>query len=155
MTRNFGPGPIDRSEADSSASPVAASPGRHFGARSYARPLAGLGTFVVVGVIVVIAMGLFQGSFTKTVPVTVVSPRAGLVMNPDAKVKMRGVEVGKVGSIDVRPNGQAVLNLEMQPSQMHLIPANVLVDIASTSVFGAKFVDLIPPADPSSQHLQP
>ncbi|SPM40459.1 mammalian cell entry protein, partial [Mycobacterium numidiamassiliense] len=155
VTRNFGPGPIDRSEADSSASPVAASPGRHFGAQSYARPLAGLGTFVVVGVIVLIAMGLFQGSFTKTVPVTVVSPRAGLVMNPDAKVKMRGVEVGKVGSIDVRPNGQAVLNLEMQPSQMHLIPANVLVDIVSTSVFGAKYVDLIPPAEPSSQHLQP
>ncbi|MGF2945615.1 MCE family protein [Mycobacterium sp. Lab-001] len=155
MTRNFGPGPIDRSEADSSAGPVAASPGRNFGAQSYARPLAGLGTIVAVGIIVAIALGLFQGSFTKTVPVTVVSPRAGLVMNPEAKVKMRGVEVGKVGSIDVRPNGQAVLNLEMQPSQMHLIPANVLVDIASTSVFGAKFVDLVPPADPAPQHLQP
>ena len=43
----------------------------------------------------------------------------------------------------------------MQPSQMHLIPANVLVDIASTSVFGAKFVELVPPAEPSPQHLQP
>lgn len=155
MTRNFGPGPIDRSEADSSARPVAASPGRNFGAQSFARPLAGLGTIVAVGIIIAIALGLFQGSFTKTVPVTVVSPRAGLVMNPEAKVKMRGVEVGKVGSIDVRPNGQAVLNLEMQPSQMHLIPANVLVDIASASVFGAKFVELVPPADPSPQHLQP
>ncbi|WP_118915647.1 MCE family protein [Mycobacterium shigaense] len=155
MTRNFGPGPIDRSEADSSARPVAASPGRHFGAQSYARPLAGLATIVIVGIIVAVALALFQGNFTKTVPVTVVSPRAGLVMNPDAKVKMRGVEVGRVGSIDVRPNGQAVLNLEMQPSQMPLIPANVLVDIASTSVFGAKFVDLIPPADPSPKHLQP
>jgi phospholipid/cholesterol/gamma-HCH transport system substrate-binding protein len=155
VTRNFGPRPIDRSEADSTARPVAASPGRHFGAQSYARPLAGLATFVVIGVIIAIALGLFQGSFTTTVPVTVVSPRAGMVMNPEAKVKMRGVEVGKVGSIDVRPNGEAVLNLEMQPSQMHLIPANVLVDIASTSVFGAKFVELLPPADPSPQHLQP
>jgi phospholipid/cholesterol/gamma-HCH transport system substrate-binding protein len=155
VTRQFGPGPVDRSEADSNARPVAASPGRHFGAQSYARPLAGLGTIVVVGAVVALAMALFQGSFTKTVPVTVVSPRAGLVMNPDAKVKMRGVEVGRVGSIDVRPNGEAVLNLEMQPSQMHLIPANVLVDIASTSVFGAKFVELLPPADPSPQHLQP
>jgi virulence factor Mce-like protein len=146
---------MDRSETASSAAPVAASPGRHFGVQSYARPLAGLGTIVVVGAIVALAMALFQGSFTKTVPVTVVSPRAGLVMNPDAKVKMRGVEVGRVGSIDVRANGQAVLNLDMQPSQMHLIPANVLVDIASTSVFGAKFVELVPPADPSLQHLAP
>jgi phospholipid/cholesterol/gamma-HCH transport system substrate-binding protein len=155
LTRQFGPGPVDRSEADSSARPVAASPGRHFGAQSYARPLAGLGTIVVVGAIVALALALFQGDFTQTVPVTVVSPRAGLVMNPEAKVKMRGVEVGKVASIDVRPNGQAVLNLDMQPSQMHLIPANVLVDIASTSVFGAKFVELLPPEEPSPQHLQP
>jgi virulence factor Mce-like protein len=88
------------------------------------------------------------------VPVTVVSPRAGLVMNPEAKVKMRGVEVGKVASIDLQPNGEAVLHLAMQPSQMHLIPANVLVDIASTSVFGAKFVELVPPAEPSPQALR-
>ncbi len=93
-------------------------------------------------------MGLFRGDFTDTVPVTVVSQRAGLVMNPDAKVKMRGVQVGKVASIEVRPNGEAVLHLAMEPSQMHLIPHNVVVDIASTTVFGAKFVELLPPDEP-------
>ena len=153
MTRNLGPGPIHRSETTSGASPVAASPGRHFGASSYTRPLAGLATIVVIAVIFAVAVGLFGGDFTKTVPVTVVSPRAGLVMNPEAKVKMRGVVVGKVASIDVRPNGQAILHLAMQPSQMDLIPHNVLVDIASTTVFGAKFVELIPPAEPSQEHL--
>lgn len=154
MTRDLGPGPIHRSETSSSARPVAASPGRHFGAQSYARPLAGLATIVLIAVIFAVAIGLFRGDFTQSVPVTVVSPRAGLVMNPEAKVKMRGVEVGKVASIDVRPNGQAVLHLAMQPSQMHLIPANVLVDIASTTAFGAKFVELVPPADPSAQPLR-
>jgi virulence factor Mce-like protein len=154
VTRNLGPGPIHRSETTSNARPVAASPGRHFGAQSYARPLAGLVTIVLIGLVFAIAVGLFRGDFTKSVPVTVVSPRAGLVMNPDAKVKMRGVEVGKVDSIDVRPNGQAVLHLAMQPSQMHLIPANVLVDIASTTVFGSKFVELVPPAEPSTQPLR-
>jgi phospholipid/cholesterol/gamma-HCH transport system substrate-binding protein len=154
VTRNLGPGPFSRSETTSAARPVAASPRRHFGAQSYARPLAGLATIVLIGIIFFVAVGLFQGSFTKTVPVTVVSPRAGLVMNPEAKVKMRGVEVGKVASIDVQPNGQALLHLAMQPSQMHLIPANVLVDIASTTVFGAKFVELVPPAEPSPQPLR-
>ena len=154
MTRNLGPGPFHRSETTSAAAPVAASPGRHFGARSSARPLAGLTTVVVVAVIVALAVGLFRGDFTKTVPLTVISQRAGLVMNPDAKVKMRGVVVGKVGSIQERPDGKAVLNLEMQPSQMPLIPANVLVDIASTTVFGAKFIELVPPADPSPQPLK-
>jgi phospholipid/cholesterol/gamma-HCH transport system substrate-binding protein len=154
VTRNRGPGPFHRSETASAAAPVAASSGRHFGARSYARPLAGLATIVLIGIIFAIAVGLFRGDFTTTVPVTVVSPRAGLVMNPDAKVKMRGVQVGKVASIDVQPNGQPVLHLAMQPSRMHLIPANVLVDIASTTAFGAKFVELVPPAEPSPQPLK-
>jgi len=154
VTHHLGPGPFHRSETTSAAAPLAASPGRHFGAQSYVRPLAGLATVLVIAAIIAVAVGLFQGSFTTSVPVTVVSPRAGLVMNPDAAVKMRGVEVGKVASIDVRPNGQAVLHLAMQPSQMHLIPANVLVDIASTSVFGAKFVELVPPDNPSPQPLK-
>jgi phospholipid/cholesterol/gamma-HCH transport system substrate-binding protein len=153
VTRNLGPGPIHRSETSSAATPVAGSAGRHFGVTSYARPLAGLATVVVILAVFAVAVGLFRGSFTTSIPVTVVSPRAGLVMNPDAKVKMRGVEVGKVDSIDVRPDGKAVLHLAMYPSQMHLIPSNVIADIASATVFGAKFVELVPPAEPSPKAL--
>jgi phospholipid/cholesterol/gamma-HCH transport system substrate-binding protein len=118
------------------------------------RALTGLATVVVLAAIVAVAVGLFRGSFTESVPVTVLSPRAGLVMNVDAKVKMRGVQVGKVDSIEPRPNGQAVLHLAMYPSDMHLIPANVLVDITEPTVFGAKFVDLVPPAEPSARPLR-
>ncbi len=153
MTGNLGPGPIHRSETTSAAGPIGASPGRHFGAQSYARPLAGLATAAVIVAIFALAVGLFQGSFTSSVPVTVLSPRAGLVMNADAKVKMRGVQVGKVASIESRPNGQAALHLAMYPAQLQFIPANVLVDITSSTVFGAKFVELVPPAEPSSQRL--
>jgi phospholipid/cholesterol/gamma-HCH transport system substrate-binding protein len=117
------------------------------------RALTGLATVAVIVAIVAVAVGLFQGSFTQSVPVTVLSSRAGLVMNTDAKVKMRGVQVGKVDSIESRPNGQAVLHLAMYPSDLHLIPANVLVDITTPTVFGAKFVDLVPPAEPSAQAL--
>jgi phospholipid/cholesterol/gamma-HCH transport system substrate-binding protein len=118
------------------------------------RALVGLATVAVTAAIVAVAVGLFRGSFTESVPVTIVSQRAGLVMNPDAKVKMRGVQVGKVASIESRPNGQAALHLAMDPSQLRLIPANVLVDITSTTVFGAKFVELVAPDDPSPQRLQ-
>jgi phospholipid/cholesterol/gamma-HCH transport system substrate-binding protein len=117
------------------------------------RALTGLVSIAVIAAIVYVAVGLFQGSFTETMPVTVLSPRAGLVMNPDAKVKMHGVQVGKVASIESRPNGQAVLHLAMYPSEMHLIPANVLVDLTSPTVFGAKFVELVAPAEPSAQPL--
>jgi phospholipid/cholesterol/gamma-HCH transport system substrate-binding protein len=117
------------------------------------RALTGLATVAVIVAIVAVAVGLFQGSFTESVPITVLSPRAGLVMNVDAKVKMRGVQVGKVDSIESRPNGQAALHLAMYPSDMHLIPANVLVDITAPTVFGAKFVELVPPAEPSARSL--
>ncbi|MCX2931604.1 MCE family protein [Mycobacterium sp. CVI_P3] len=153
MTRNLGPGPADRSETETTAAPVAARTGHSFGARSWARPVAGLATVVVLVAIVAVAVGLFRGDFTKTVPVMVISDRAGLVMNPDARVKMRGVQVGKVESIETRPDGAAVLHLAMDPSQLRKIPSNVVADIASTTVFGAKYVSFEPPADPSPKPM--
>lgn len=153
MTRNLGPGPSHRSETTSAATPVGGRPGRHFGNSSYVRPLAGLGTVIAIIAIIVLAVSLFRGSFADVVPVTVISDRAGLVMNPDAKVKMRGVEVGKVSSIEARPDGTAAIHLEMDRNQLHLIPSNVAVDIASTTVFGAKSVQLEAPPDPSPQRL--
>ena len=148
MTHNPRPGPSNRP-----ARPVAASSGRRSGARSYARPLAGLATILLIGAIVAVSLGLFAGDFTKTVPVTVVSQRAGLVMNPEAKVKMRGVQVGKVDTIESLPNGQAAIHLAMDPSQLKYIPSNVLADINSSTVFGAKSVELVPPAEPSAVRL--
>ncbi|KUI16495.1 MCE-family protein [Mycobacterium sp. GA-1285] len=122
---------------------------------SVVRPLTGLALIVTICLIVALAVALFQGSFTKSVPVTVISERAGLVMNNDADVKMRGVDVGKVESIESRPDGTAALHLAMDPAQMHLIPSNVDVDIASTTVFGAKFVQMKPPENPSAEKLRP
>jgi virulence factor Mce-like protein len=117
------------------------------------RPLAGLGLVMALGLIVVLAVSLFRGSWAETVPVTVISDRAGLVMNPDAKVKMRGVQVGKVTDIQDRSDGTAVLHLAMDKSQIGLIPSNALVDITSNTVFGSKFVQLKPPPEPSPKKM--
>ncbi|OBE95831.1 MCE-family protein [Mycolicibacterium elephantis] len=121
--------------------------------QSAVRPLTGLAMVVAIVAIIGLAIALFRGDFTKTVPVTVISDRAGLVMNPDAKVKMRGVQVGSVKSIAERADGTAELTLDMDPSQLHLIPENVNVEIASTTLFGAKFVQLETPQQPSQKTL--
>ncbi len=42
----------------------------------------------------------------------------------------------------------------MDPAQLRLIPSNVQVDIASSTVFGAKFVQLQAPANPSPKPIQ-
>lgn len=119
------------------------------------RVLVGAAAIAAVVATVVGAVGLFRGSYADTVPLTVMSHRAGLVMNPDAKVKLLGVPVGRVGSIEELPDGQAAIHLEMDPTQLAQIPDNVAVDIASATVFGAKSVDLVPPANPSSRALRP
>ncbi|MFC3777330.1 MCE family protein [Mycolicibacterium holsaticum] len=118
------------------------------------RPLTGLAMIIAIALIVTLAITLFRGDFTKTVPITVISERAGLVMNPDAKVKMRGVQVGSVKSIAERADGTAELTLDMDPSQLHLIPENVNVEIASSTLFGAKFVQLEAPKAPSRETLR-
>ncbi|KRD06610.1 MCE-family protein [Mycobacterium sp. Root265] len=115
--------------------------------------VAGLVTVVVIGLIIGLSVALFRGDFTKSEPVTLISDRAGLVMNPDAKVKMHGVEVGKVAAIEALPDGRAELKLEMNPGQLKLIPSNVTADIASSTVFGAKFVELLPPENPSAARM--
>jgi len=122
--------------------------------RSALRPLTGLITLLVITAVVALAVTLFRGGLTESVPVTVLSPRAGLVMNPDAKVKLHGVQVGSVTSIDVRSDGQAAIHLAIDPKQLHLIPANAQVDVASTTVFGAKSIEMVSPADPSAQRLR-
>lgn len=119
------------------------------------RPLAGGGLVIVLLVTVALAIGMFNGAFTKTEAVTVVADRAGLVMNPDAKVKWRGVQVGKVSSIEDVGDGRAALRLALDPAKLELIPSNVYVDITSTTVFGAKFVAMEPPANPSAETLRP
>ncbi|CAN5359801.1 MCE family protein [soil metagenome] len=100
----------------------------------------------VVAVIGLTAV-LFTGSLRSYVPVTLTSDRSGLVMEPGATVRLRGVEVGRVA--DIR-GGQrsATLALELDPAQIRYIPANVEAEISASTAFGNKFVNLVIPAAP-------
>ncbi|MEZ0342300.1 MCE family protein [Mycobacterium sp. pV006] len=97
----------------------------------------------------------FTGSLRSTVPVTLTSDRAGLVMETNAKVKLRGVQVGRVA--EIAPTGQrdpqVALKLEIDQDQVQYIPANVEAQIRATTIFGAKFVDLVFPENPSG-HIE-
>lgn len=108
--------------------------------------------FAVIIAIVVVCSVLFAGTFNTYVPVTLTSDRAGLVMESGAKVKMNGVEVGRVATIE---GGQdpVSLKLDIFPDQAKFIPANVEAQILATTAFGAKYVDLIYPDDPSPKRL--
>ena len=99
-----------------------------------------------------VCSGFFAGTFRDFVPITLTSDRSGLIMESGAKVKMRGVEVGRVAGIE---GGAQPVRLQLQifPEQISHIPSNVEAQIRSTTVFGAKYVDLVYPDKPSAKRL--
>jgi phospholipid/cholesterol/gamma-HCH transport system substrate-binding protein len=100
----------------------------------------------------VLCSAMFAGSFKSYIPVTLTSDRAGLVMESGGTVKLRGVEVGRVATINGRQQPVS-LTLDIYPDQVKYIPANVGAEIKASTAFGAKYVDLIPPDNPSRQRI--
>ncbi|MGA9488746.1 MAG: MCE family protein [Mycobacterium sp.] len=115
----------------------------------------GLWTLILltsIAALVALTIGQFKRDFRPYARVTLASDRGGLVMEPGAKVKLRGVQVGRVASIQA---GDPVkLQLELYPEQLRFIPANVGANITATTAFGAKYVELLTPADPSPKRLK-
>jgi phospholipid/cholesterol/gamma-HCH transport system substrate-binding protein len=107
---------------------------------------------VVIGAFVWVCSAAFAGTLESYVPVTVTSDRVGLVMESGAKVKLRGVQVGTVVGIEGGPH-PARLELQLFPDQVQHIPANVGAMIRATTIFGAKYVDLVVPDHPSQKHI--
>lgn len=122
--------------------------------RSHVRIAAAILAAIVVAAVVFTYLS-YTAAFTKTDTVTVTSQRAGLVMENDAKVKYRGIQIGKVTNIAFTGE-QAKLTLDIDRNQMRFIPSNALVKIGGTTVFGAKSVEFLPPPqDPKKTTLQP
>lgn len=106
----------------------------------------------VIAGLILLTGALYNDSFTSSIPVIVTSDRAGLVMESGAKVMMRGVQVGRVAAVR-GGNDPVSLRLEIASDQIAFIPANVGTQIRATTIFGAKFVDLIYPDRPVPQRI--
>lgn len=114
--------------------------------------LAGIGLILAVIGAFALTAAFYDRAFDDPAQVTLTTARAGLVMDAGNKVKLRGVEIGRVGSVKLQ-NGNAVIVLDIDRDQLAQVPANVTAQIRATTVFGAKYVELVPPADPSSARL--
>ena len=114
---------------------------------------------VVVSVLVLWLVYMqFRGNFTQKTHLTMLSSRAGLVMDPGAKVTYNGVEIGRVATIsEVSQDGKpaAKFRLDVYPRYLHLIPANVDANIRTSTLFGGKYVSLTAPTNPSPQRITP
>ncbi|GAB2542014.1 MCE family protein [Nocardia heshunensis] len=68
-------------------------------------------------------------------------------LSKGAEVTYRGVPVGRVGDLDVTPDG-VLITLEMNSGKPK-VPANAVAAIADRSAIGEQYVDLMPTSDTS------
>jgi len=117
---------------------------------------AGLVFLVIAAVLLGLLYHQFRGGFTARTPLTMMSTRAGLVLDPGSKVTYNGVEIGKVGATDEVDAGgvpKAKITLNVNSKYIGLIPRNVSAEIKATTLFGNKYVTFESPKSPASQHI--
>ncbi|SNS22693.1 MCE family protein [Actinomadura mexicana] len=116
------------------------------------RRLAGVAFLLVPVLLVWLSVAVYGKKFTDVAWVTLRTASAGSEMRPHADVKLRGVVVGEVREIS-SDGGVATLRLAIRPDKVRLLPRNVSAQLLPTTLFGARFVALVPPARPSPERL--
>ena len=120
--------------------------------------VAGVVVFLVGALVLWLVFLQYSGDFTAKTQLTMLSDRAGLVMDPGTKVTYNGVQIGRVADItEVERDGKpaAKFTLDVYPKYLHLIPANVDAKIVATTVFGEKYVSMTAPENPLPQRITP
>lgn len=87
----------------------------------------------------------YRGAFERNVLVSVEADRAGLTLASGAPIKLRGVEIGRVAEIHT-DGSKVTIDLEIDSDKVDQVPADVTAQIVPPTAFGAKYVQLTPPA---------
>ncbi|MER7538835.1 MCE family protein [Streptomyces sp. NPDC097704] len=123
-------------------------------AETLRRRFAGVVFLLVPVLLASLAVAVYDKDFTDSDPITVETGSVGNEMHLGAEVKLRGVVVGEVRAIDA-VDGGARLTLAMRPGTLRHVPSDVRAQMLPTTLFGERFVALVPPAAPSSRPLGP
>jgi phospholipid/cholesterol/gamma-HCH transport system substrate-binding protein len=118
--------------------------------------LAGIVLTLLTIVAIVLVYLQFRGDFLPREQLTMMSNRAGLVMDPGSKVTYNGVEIGRVSEVSevsVGDDTKAKILLEVDKKYLDLIPKNVDAKISATTVFGNKYISFTSPKNPSPQRI--
>jgi phospholipid/cholesterol/gamma-HCH transport system substrate-binding protein len=94
----------------------------------------------------------FTKAFTDYDDVKLTTAKSGLALPERADVKLRGMIVGIVRETKVE-NGKVVMTLGMDPQLIDRVPRDVRAEIIPKTLFGEKYVSLIPTSR-TSEHLR-
>lgn len=112
--------------------------------------LLGAAALALFGGAIWLTLFFLQGGLEGGTPVKAMfsAPGVGQQLPEGGDVKVRGVLVGRIAKIDLDRDGFAVLELRLDPD--HRLPNDSRAEIRSKTVFGQKWVELIPPRDSSA-----
>jgi phospholipid/cholesterol/gamma-HCH transport system substrate-binding protein len=114
-----------------------------------------LGLVFLIGLasLIGLSVAVYLKAFTPVLWVTLHTGHTGLQLNPYADVKVRGALVGEVR--DIVSNGdRATLTLALDPRTVAHVPSNVSARLLPKTLFGEKYVSLVPPRDPAPQPIR-
>ncbi|MFE3071465.1 MCE family protein [Streptomyces sp. NPDC059247] len=123
-------------------------------AETLRRRSAGVVFLLVPALLAWLAVAVYDKEFTDSDPITVETGTIGNEMHLGAEVKLRGVVIGEVRAIDAIDGG-ARLTLAMKPGTLRHVPSDVRAQMLPTTLFGERFVALVPPGGASADTLGP
>ena len=117
------------------------------------RKLLGLAFIAILAAGIGLSVLVYQKAFTRATWVTVTADRIGLQLNQGADVKVRDVVVGDVREIS-SDGSRATLRLALDPDLTVFIPRNVQARLLPRTLFGERYVALVPPANAATERIR-
>lgn len=115
--------------------------------------LYGVVFIAVLALLLSLSVAVYRQVFTPVVRITLEADSLGNQLDPRADVKLRGVLVGEVR--EVRADGtKAMLDIALRPEHVPGIPSDVHARLLPKTLFGEKYVDLVPSAASSARPIR-
>lgn len=122
----------------------------------------GVIALVVIALLLGAAYLRTSGALGGDPEVSAVVRNAGGSLSPGSDVKIRGVIIGRVTSVEratgsaaaVDPDAQVEVHMTIDPGDLGGVPSDVVARILPASVFGTTFVDLTTHGTPSGDTLR-
>ena len=116
--------------------------------------LYGVVFIAVLALLLSLSVAVYRQAFTPVVRITLEADSLGHQRDPRADVKLRGLLVGEVR--EVRADGtKATLDIALKPEHVVHIPNDVHARLLPKTLFGEKYVDLVPPEHSASSSARP
>jgi phospholipid/cholesterol/gamma-HCH transport system substrate-binding protein len=107
--------------------------------------VAGVAYLVVATSLIALSLAIYNKAFTDFTTVTLEADKAGLQLAELGDVRFNGVLVGQIRDIH-QTGDKAVIELGLEPESAEAIPKEIAAEILPTTLFGQRYVSLVPAA---------